>query len=376
MKTKYYVLLFLAFLAFSLVGSTASGQAAARNPDASSGTAWRDIYRYQMKGLVRVLFFWLGRDDVGGGHVSYVATSPAADGSFLEGTEVLFGSRPDRVPGRINRWGYGQELTYWTLQSDDTNPCAQESIFEGFMRHSGEESLSDVQAADRNEKAESLFWYDGIRSQVTSEEAGTEIVYFSHEKDFDYNEFQPVIDAYHSRRAVGPPDKTGALERVGGAPIGFLSAVRTIMRAVSDRYHAEDPEWQEHSYALAYAYNAKAYRLQVDRLRLHRTLPGNFEDTPPDGLGASALENVIEGSFRITATASGNTRKFSVWFPSERAYREVPLRIVDQPRWWLRVELNLREYSREAITLQSSSFSGIAQIPRGVQTNCISPAPE
>jgi hypothetical protein len=351
-------------------------QAADQTLESPSVSALLDTYRYQMKGKVRFLFFWFAKDNVGGGHISFLRVPPAAEGTRLEGTEVLFGSRPDRVPGKINRWGYGQELAYWRDPGVGLPSCVEESIFEGFMRHSGEGSLAEVRTSDRNEKAQNLFWYDGIQSRVTPERAATEIVHFSRQQDFDYNDFQPVVDAYRGRRAEGPADRTQTLARTGGlydAPLGFLSAVRHLIQAVAQRFESGDAQWRSRSYALSYAYNAKAYRLRLAGIKHHARLQENFWAPPPTGMDDSALQNVAEADFELSAVSGGTTRKFSVWFPLQGAHRGVPLRIVDQPRWWLRVELNLREHVQEQSPLNRTSFAGIAAVPRGPSGSCISP---
>jgi hypothetical protein len=360
-----------------LANPAAKGQAAAQPPDAPQVLASVDVYRYRMKGSVRVIFFWIGRDDVGGGRISFLRVPAAADGSRLEGTEVLFGSRPDRVPGRINRWGYGKELTYWR-EPEEGPPCVEETLFEGFMRHSSEQSLSDVRTSDRNEKSENLFWYDGIRSRVSPERAETEIVYFSRQQDFDYNNFQPVVDAYQNRRAGGPPDKRQALTQASGlyaAPLGFISAVREILRAVSERFQSGDSEWREGSYALNYAYNAKAYRLRVARIRHYPRLPEKFWTVPPSGLD-EAFQNVAEAEFELSRVPGRDTRKFLIWFPMQGAHRGIPLRIVDRPRWWLQVELNLQDHFQEQAALDQTRFADIASIQRSPAGSCISPRPQ
>jgi hypothetical protein len=68
---------------------------------------------------------------------------------------VRFGSNPERVPGGHNRWGYGDETAYWRERGVEV-PCLEQSLFEGFMRRSNEESLSEVTAkgeADRGMNA-------------------------------------------------------------------------------------------------------------------------------------------------------------------------------------------------------------------------------
>ena len=66
-----------------------------------------------MKGSVRFLFFWIGKDNVGGGTLSCISNQYGPSGERIDGFEVLFGSDPNVVPGRHNRWGYARELAFW-----------------------------------------------------------------------------------------------------------------------------------------------------------------------------------------------------------------------------------------------------------------------
>src|SRR5262245_5246129 len=90
------------------LAASKAGEVPPQQPPA--GTTQKETFYYRMKGSVRILLFWLGRDDVGGGHIAFFEM-PASDGTTtVETTEVVFGSNPQRVPGKINRWGYGVEM--------------------------------------------------------------------------------------------------------------------------------------------------------------------------------------------------------------------------------------------------------------------------
>src|SRR5579862_8843205 len=66
-------------------------------------------YDYMMTARVRLLFFWAGKDDVGGG---YIRRGISADDPRKEVFEVLFGSDPAKAPRAINRWGAGTEVSW------------------------------------------------------------------------------------------------------------------------------------------------------------------------------------------------------------------------------------------------------------------------
>ena len=67
----------------------------------------RAEYDYIMTCRLRLLFFWVGRDDLGGG---YIKTGQAVDDPSLQMIQLLFGSDPAKAPRAINRWGAGTEV--------------------------------------------------------------------------------------------------------------------------------------------------------------------------------------------------------------------------------------------------------------------------
>lgn len=59
-------------------------------------------YRYRIAGKVRMLFFWSGRDDVGGARLTW-------RGGEHTTAALLAGSHPERAPKRLNQWIYLRE---------------------------------------------------------------------------------------------------------------------------------------------------------------------------------------------------------------------------------------------------------------------------
>jgi hypothetical protein len=103
----------------------------------------RDIveFDYVMTARLRLLFFWAGKDDVGGG---YVRKGVSKDDPRQEVFQVLFGSDPARAPRSINRWGAGTEIVWHkepvrdAAKRDDVVATA----FFGFMKSSTGKSMS------------------------------------------------------------------------------------------------------------------------------------------------------------------------------------------------------------------------------------------
>lgn len=211
---------------------------AAQIPNTSDRPAEVNVYSYRMKGKVRLLFFWVGKDEVGGGTIT-VSRTPTEERTWKEEVEVLFGSNPDRVPGNINRWGYGREEAVWAAPPQASVPKhLQSTVFEGFMKHSKEESLQEVQKNNEAQQGNLEFLYDGIRSFASRSQAGAEIRTFATTADFRYQDSAPVHCGYQERLKEGGPDRTRQLDPVPDTlkhPFGFLTAVQTLIRQTLSR---------------------------------------------------------------------------------------------------------------------------------------------
>gem|GEM_PF-622981 len=308
-------------------------------PDPSSEAQW-DVYRYRMAGKVRLLLFWVGRDDVGGGSIALLKPEPeSASGPKTEAVEILFGSIPGRVPGKINRWGYGREWASWELR-ENPGPRLLSSTFIGFIRHSDEESLSEVRS--KSGKNQTEFWYDAIRSEVTATQASSTIHFFSQNRDFDYTQPADVECAYQQRLGGRPADRSRKLEgnaKKAREAYGFLTAMRLLTGMVATQY--EDPKrpWARYRTQIPYFYNGKSYRLALTGLKLHR----KFDLPVPEGRPVVNFTDVAEAGITTTNLTDGGEHDFSIWFPMKGRMRGIPVKIVDKPRWWLRVELTLDE---------------------------------
>ena len=87
---------------------------------------------------------------------------------------------------------------------------------------------------------------------------------------------------------------------------------------------------------LDHVYNAQLYWLRVKH---HRKLK------VPVGHGSASRKEVIPDLLEVKLEArevgTMDGHDFAVWMPLSGRYAGVPVRIVDHPRWWLRVELTL-----------------------------------
>jgi len=331
-----------------------------QNPPAETNT-----YHYRMAGRVRLLLFWVGKDDVGGGSITFSDRFLPSAQLKAEGIEVLFGSNPKQVPGGINRWGYGQEWAYWKVPNDASEGELQYTVFTGFMRHSDEEALSQVFTSRQHEQSSQLYWYDGIESVVRPGETVSHVRHFAEPQEFDYQQSELVQSAYRQRLGAGPPDKTKVLNngsRLYSTPYGFLTCLREVSRQISNRFQSRGEEFLKGHYSATYAYNANTYVLEVTRLKYHSSF--SLTDREPEGKGRSTTQqfsDVAEVDLRLRNQTDGSKHDFSLWFPLRGIQQGVPLRILDKPRWWLQVDLRLASQSDDTSPMSGLSDFGLTE---------------
>ncbi len=58
-------------------------------------------------------------------------------------------------------------------------------------------------------------------------------------------------------------------------------------------------------------------------------------------LSGPAPQNVAEVDFRVANLNEGYTYDFTLWFALSGPMQGFPLRIMHQPKWWLRLRLDL-----------------------------------
>jgi hypothetical protein len=302
-----------------------------------AGTTWARTLTYVMRGEVRLLLFWVGRDNVGGGRISLARGTEQADGLAWEEVEVLFGSHPERVPGKVNMWGYGKERSRWQPNQGGT-PALVKSVFEGFMRPEGDYS-TNMQDYQKAHKAQDSFVYQSVRSEVNDKMAATEIRFFVEKEDFNYRAPEGMIRRYQQSLSATAPEIRRELARQAAnydIPAGFLTATQSLVAAISDQAARKPTGWTALRPAVRYAFHAKPYRLSVRRIAAVQNFP-----TSAAGTSGTGIQNVAEVDFRIENLKEGLTYDFTLWFALSGPMQGLPLRIVYQPKWWLRLRLDL-----------------------------------
>lgn len=263
---------------------------------------------YRIVGKVRLLFFWISADDVGGARITW------RRGERDRAVSLLIGSDPQRAPREINEWGYIRE----DVAGDSATVFGVRTITDG-------DSPGEVEAR-RTERGR-LAEFGILCSIVTAldAESRTATVYLP--RDATYRHIDRVLDVverdadWKRRRALRP---------AGVAP-GFLTALDLMLR--SSAASAREVETAPDVPRMAYVYRDEVYDLiarRVERVPQLRTRSGLFR-------------NLLRTEISIRNRATGSTSGFVIIYGAEGPFAGVPVYAQYQPRWWFRVELELDE---------------------------------
>ncbi len=296
----------------------------------SASTTGEKLLVYRLRGEVRPFLFWLGRDDVGGGRVTILQTysSPAR---WREEIEVLFGSEPERIPGRINRWGHGRESADWIWDAATAAPRLLGTEFEGVMRHSTESSIDEVVP-----ETGAAHPYDVTRSVVYPERAYHELRVFTDKEQFHYRRPDHLLAKYRECLASTPPLRQRDLPNrppAYGEPYGFLTGLSRILGQIVEAHERSPEALRRTKPSLVFVFNTKPYLLDVTGIRRVASFQTRY--------GALRLRDVAVVEFRCFNTVKRTRTDFAVWVPLGGDLKGLPVRIMLQPRWWLRLQLDL-----------------------------------
>src|SRR5215469_5101832 len=218
-------------------------------------------FEYVMTARVRLLLFWAGKDDVGGG---YIRRGYAADDRRQESIQVLFGSDPAKGPKAINRWGAGTEVLWHKnavaeSRSGDADDVVSSAFF-GFMKSSKGKSAAEMQQELKKEKDNGEHLFTGILSRVDAGRAVSVVVPLSSRTDFNlhqYGEAEPLVFEKLSKLEDRPVRELSDLAGCARSS-EFLATVAQLMdAALAGRTHPQ---------SLCYVYNAEVNTLTLERV--------------------------------------------------------------------------------------------------------------
>ena len=268
------------------------------------------VHTYRMAGKIRLLLFWVGRDGVGMGRIVWRRGE-----NGVKAYELLIGTDPASAPRRLNLWGYIAE------EIDGANGSLL-----ALMSRSEETSIDEVR--DRPQRGVE---FKAMRTRVEAGTARSVAPAVYAESDPTYRDVSALIDQVHlaSDRAT---IRTLAVP-IGVRP-GFLAAVAELVHASVESLRAPRPAAASpHLRAVPFVYGVRLHDLT---LRSHEVLTDYNQAGRSDG-------RVVRGRFEIRDRTTDERTRFELVYGLDGPLAAVPVEIVYQPRWWLKVELTLEQ---------------------------------
>jgi hypothetical protein len=327
-----------------LPAARADEPAAAANREIAEALRWvrsapesAADYEYVMTVRVRLLLFWAGKDDVGGG---YIRRGFLAEDRRQELIQVLFGSDPAKAPRAINRWGAGTEIVWHKnpAGADGGGDDVVSSAFFGFMKSSRGKSAAEMQEELKKERERGEHSFTGILSRVDAGRAVSVVVPLASQTDFtlhQYAEAEPLI-----LEKLGGTDRPikEVKDLAGcGRASEFLATVSELVRLALQGEKAPK--------TLCYVYDAQVHTLRMERAAPVKKLTIQVKGARGGVLVERTYDDLLEVEFVSTNKTTGKRSEFTIEVGTKNELRGVPVQIRYQPNWWFQVVLNLRPES-------------------------------
>jgi hypothetical protein len=271
-------------------------------------------HRYRMAAKVRILLFWVGRDNVGGARIRW---RRGEDGAY--GYDLLIGSDPARAPRQINRWGFILEESHGT-----------DASVVGLMKRTDEDSLDEAKSNVATEASHGID-FKMITAHSDGRESTATVTVTRVPRDFSYRELEPLTDLL-SKSAGVTRVRTVALP--AGATAGLLCGVAELLHdavaAVARDRHAPKPR------AVPFAYYGKQYDLT--RTSAEILTNATYEDV--------TYPRLIQVQFTVRARGGSSAESFVIVSGVDGALAEIPVFVSYQPKWWFRVDMVLDSRER------------------------------
>jgi len=334
--------------------STATDSAAAQLPIAET-LAWvsrssQDLkqFDYDMTIRIRLLFFWISKDDVGGG---YIRRGVAKDDSRLELFQVLFGSDPAKCPKQINRWGAGTEAEW---HASPLLPAAGASVpsdvsasaFFGFMKSSKGKSVSEMQAELKKEKDQGEHAFIGILSRVEPGHTFSLVVPLNSNQDFDLHQYGAAEPLMLDKLRISEKSPKTLADSAHCPRSGeFLGTLAELLDAAvnsaapqSGGISSAPPEAK----SLCYVHDAQVNTLTLAHVEPVKSLQAKINSAKGGLLADNTFNNLLQLDFVTTHQLTGKKVYFTLVVGTQGQLRAVPVQIRCEPNWWFQVVLNLQ----------------------------------
>ena len=291
-------------------------------------------YDYIMTARVRLIFFWAGKDDVGGGYIRRGISSTDPHQEFFQ---VLFGSDPLKAPRAINRWGAGTEVAWHkdpVLQPSREDDVTSSAFF-GFMKSSRGTSVGEMQKELKKEGERGEHSFTGMISRVEPAGAFSTIVPLQSDTDFNLHQYDLAEPLMLDRIAASDhPTRTLPSEGHCGRTSSFLATVAELLDASLNGRPAP--------LSRCYVHDAQENTLTLESVAPVASLPVQLHGANNTTLLDTTYTNLLQLEFTSTHKETGKKSYFTIMTAKDGPLRGVPVQIRYQPNWWFQVVLNLR----------------------------------
>jgi hypothetical protein len=290
-------------------------------------------YDYILTARVRLIFFWAGKDDVGGGYIRRAVSSDDAREEFFQ---VLFGSDPEKAPRAINRWGAGTEIAWH--RNPATFASAQDDVsasaFFGFMKSSRGKSVGEMQSELKKENEQGLHAFTGILSRVESARAVSTVVPLQSGTDYTLRQYDAAAPVMldHIQNSDGPV--RSLVQRDCARAAAFMATVAELIEASLEGVSAP--------LSRCYVHDAQENTIKLEKIERLANLAVAVQTAKKTPLLDVTHHDLLQLDFVSTHKKTGKQVNFTVITGTKGPLRGVPVQIRYQPNWWFEVVLNLR----------------------------------
>src|SRR5712671_3181179 len=296
-------------------------------------------FDYIMTARVRLLLFWAGKDDVGGG---YIRRGRLPQDSASDVIELLIGSDPAKAPRAINRWGAASEIAH---KPSGSGHGVESSTFFGFMKVSSGTSAAEMEKEVAREKRGGSFLFSAIINQGERNFDFAKVVPFTSDTDFTIHQFDQAKSMVFDR-LLG---SEGRLKEIGASQFqacgrreGFLESVAELIDAALEKLAPPS--------SLCYLYNGERHQLALSQITQvpSETIRLSLRDEPREYV--RTYQDLVLARFENFNQTTKKRTGFELLLGTTGSLRGVPVQIRYQPNWWFQAVLNLMtpEPPREA----------------------------
>jgi hypothetical protein len=293
--------------------------------------AVRGNYEYAMTARIRLLFFWVTRNDVGGGTIRRGAVPEDPQREVIS---LLIGSDPAKAK-KINRWGAAMEVVQ---HAPDESRAPQTSVFFGFMtRAKADETTEEAKARIESEKSKKEFQYQALISRLDRQQGIAKTVPFATEKELDIYQFAPMKAKVFTELGGGAGkyrETPVALRQKCPHVGGFLASVAELVDGALQRGVTKNE--------VCYIHYGELYTLKLTGAKPVPEKSIHIEMKTEPKLLEHTYQNLLDTQFQIVNHQTGKKTDFTLLMATQGRLRGVPVQITYQPNWWIQIVLNLK----------------------------------